>query len=128
QDARFLIQCWFEVSERGELYLLEDMRLQAAGEKKIRCAQIARQLLKISQRLDPGSWPALHDGAAATANGHPANELTGSARVKHNTREVVEKFRESLEKDLLKQFDEFYRKADFDGMKECATVLQDFNS
>ena len=125
QDAKFLIQCWFEVSERGELYLLEDMRTQASGEKKIRCAQIARQLLKISQRLDPGNWPLLHEGGTNGVNGH--HETNGNARVKHNTREIVEKFRESLEKDLLKQFDEFYRKADFDGMKECSTVLQDFN-
>lgn len=51
QDAKFLIQCWLEVSEKGELYLLEDMRRQASGERKVRCAQIARQLLKISQRL-----------------------------------------------------------------------------
>ena len=127
QDARFLIQCWFEVSERGELYLLEDIRTQAAGEKRIRCAQIARQLLKISQRLDPDNWPLLHENGANGVNGNGQHETNGNVRVKHNTREIVEKFRESLEKDLLKQFDEFYRKADFDGMKECSTVLEDFN-
>ena len=132
-DARFLIQCWLEVSERGELYLLEDMRRQAAGEKKIRCAQIARQLLKLSQRLDPARWPLLHqqgngvNGANGTNGTNGAHEANGNARLKHNTREIIEKFRESLEKDLLKQFDEFYRKADFDGMRECSTVLQDFN-
>jgi len=45
---------------------------------------------------------------------------------RHNTREIVEKFSETLEKDLLTQFDEFYGRANFDGMRECATVLQDF--
>ena len=129
QDAKFLIQCWLEVSEKGELYLLEDMRRQASGDSKVRCAQIARQLLKISQRLDPGSWNQTHghlkivSGLNGTngANGNNENHVP-----RHNTREIVEKFSETLEKDLLTQFDEFYRRANFDGMRDCATVLQDF--
>ena len=123
QDAKFLIQCWLEVSERGELYLLEDLRRQASGERKIRCAQIARQLLKISQRLDSGSWM---NGNKAVNGSNGTNGIDGHSKVKHNTREIVEKFRESLEKDLLSQFDEFYRRADFEGMRECSSVLQDF--
>ena len=126
QDAKFLIQCWLEVSERGELYLLEDLRRQASGERKIRCAQIARQLLKISQRLDPSSWGQVN-GSKIVINGTDGtNGIDGHPRIKHNTREIVEKFRESLEKDLLTQFDEFYRRADFEGMRECSSVLQDF--
>jgi exocyst complex component 5 len=123
QDTKFLIQCWLEVSERGELYLLEDMRRQASGEKKIRCAQIARQLLKISQRLDPGRW-AQNSGRANGVNGANGD---AHSEYRHNTREIVEKFRETLEKDLLRQFDDFYRRANFDGMRECAAVLEDFN-
>ena len=122
QDARFLIQCWLEVSEKGELYLLEDMRRQASGEKKVRCAQIARQLLKISQRLDPSSWSKTNE-VTKTVNGVNGSSHPGP---RFNTREIVEKFSETLEKDLLTQFDEFYRRANFDGMRECATVLQDF--
>jgi len=126
QDARFLIQCWLEVSERGELYLLEDMRRQASGERKVRCAQIARQLLKISQRLDPQSWAQV-DGRKSGTNGVNGVNGNGTGQgQRHNTREIVEKFSETLEKDLLTQFDEFYRRANFDGMRECATVLQDF--
>ena len=125
QDARFLIQCWLEVSEKGELYLLEDMRRQASGEKKVRCAQIARQLLKISQRLDPTSWSKTN-GTAKAINGLNGVDGNGHSGPRFNTREIVEKFSETLEKDLLTQFDEFYRRANFDGMKECATVLQDF--
>ena len=45
----------------------------------------------------------------------------------HNTREIIEKFSETLEKDLLKQFDESYRRQNFDEMLECAKVLHDFN-
>ena len=132
-DTKFLIQCWFEVSERGELLLLEDMRRQGPGERKVRCAQIARQLLKISQRLDPASWPS-SDGRIQSINGvngiKGTNSVNGSGRdksIRHNTREIVEKFSETLEKDLLTQFDEFYRRANFDGMRDCATVLHDFN-
>ena len=130
QDARFIIQCWLEVSERGELYLLEDMRKQGSGERKVRCAQIARQLLKISQRLDPESWGDVN-GRIQVPNGtNEVNGATGngsSQGQRHNTREIIEKFSETLEKDLLTQFDEFYRRANFDGMRECAIVLQDFN-
>ncbi|MCJ1474284.1 Exocyst complex component 5 [Lambiella insularis] len=126
QDAKFLIQCWLEVSERGELYILEDLRRQASGESKIRCAQIARQLLKISQRLDPNSWGKLNGKSRILSGTHGANGLNGTRGARHNTREIVEKFSETLEKDLLTQFDEFYRRANFDGMRDCATVLQDF--
>ena len=123
QDAKFLIQCWFEVSERGELFLLEDMRRQASGDRKIRCAQIARQLLKLSQRLDPVSWAKTNGSKVNGVNG--INGSDGPA-IKHNTREVVEKFSETLEKDLLKQFDEFAKRDRFEGMRECADVLRDF--
>ena len=133
QDAKFLIQCWLEVSERGELYLLEDLRRQGSGERKIRCAQIARQLLKMSQRLDPASW-AQTNGRIHSSNGaNSINGVNGSDShssenpVRHNTREIVEKFSETLEKDLLTQFDEFYRRANFDGMRDCANVLHDFS-
>ncbi|KAL9119159.1 MAG: hypothetical protein Q9187_004282 [Circinaria calcarea] len=135
-DAKFLIQCWLEVSERGELYLLEDMRRSGSGDRKVRCAQIARQLLKISQRLEPESWGRVNGRIQSTngANGtngvieaNGVNGHTGSSSVRHNTREIVEKFLENLEKDLLKQFDEYYRRANFDGMRDCANVLHDFN-
>ena len=55
QDAKFILQCWLEVSERGDLSTLEDMRKMGGGDGKVRCAHIARQLLRISQRLDPTS-------------------------------------------------------------------------
>lgn len=123
QDANFLIQCWLEVSEAGQLTSLEDMiRRQAGGENKVRCAIIARQLVRMSQRLDPASW-AQTNGSRKT-NG-VTNGVTGHRG--HNTREIIEKFSETLEKDLLKQFDESYRKQNFDEMLECAKVLHDFN-
>ncbi|KAI9798415.1 MAG: Exocyst complex component 5 [Piccolia ochrophora] len=127
QDAKFLIQCWLEVSERGELTSLEDVRRQGGGEGKVRSAVIARQLMRISQRLDPDSWSSTASGGkivngANGVNGHSPNRG-------YNTRELIEKFSETLEKDLLMQFDDFYRRQNFEGMKdkECANVLHDFN-
>jgi exocyst complex component 5 len=121
-DAHFLIECWDEVSNRGELTLLENLRRSGTGEGKIRSAHIARQLLRISQRLDPKSW-ASTNGAKYT-NGITNGDTESRKR---NTREIIEKFSETLEKDLLKSFDDFYRRQNFDGMKDCALVLQDFN-
>lgn len=127
-DAKFLIQCWMEVSERGELLLLEDIRRQGSGEGKVRCARIARQLMKISQRLEPENWNHIN-GNAKQVNG--ASGTNGKdydrKRRHHNTRELIEKFSETLEKDLLKSFDDFYRRENFEGMRECANVLHDFN-
>ncbi|KAF4636533.1 hypothetical protein G7Y89_g1555 [Cudoniella acicularis] len=123
QDANFLIQCWLEVSEAGQLTSLEDMiRRQGTGENKVRCAIIARQLMRMSQRLDPSSWAQTN--GSKKVNG-VTNGITGYKG--HNTRELIEKFSETLEKDLLKQFDESYRRQNFDDMLECSKVLHDFN-
>ncbi|KAJ6445659.1 exocyst complex component Sec10 [Purpureocillium lavendulum] len=119
QDANFLIQCWTEVSETGQLASLEDIRRQGGAENKVRCAVIARQLMRISQQLDPASW--------GQTNGH-RNTGSASPLIKsHNTRETLEKFCETLEQDLLKQFNNSYRRQNFDDMMECSKVLHDFN-
>ena len=122
-DANFLIQCWLEVSEAGQLTSLEEMvRRRGSGENKVRCAIIARQLMRMSQRLDPSSWAQTN--GSRKVNG-VTNGLVGYRG--HNTRELIEKFSETLEKDLLKQFDDSYRRQNFDDMMECAKVLHDFN-
>lgn len=130
QDAKFVLQCWIEVSERGDLSSLEDVRRMGAGEGKVRCAHIARQLLKISQRLDPDldSGDAGHtNGVRFTeTNGADDSEPSGRSTNAQKTREIIEKFLEMLEKDLLRSFDDFYRRQNFDGMLECAVALRDF--
>ncbi|KAI4138664.1 MAG: hypothetical protein L6R39_006669, partial [Caloplaca ligustica] len=126
EDTRFLIQCWLEVSQRGELFLLEDIRRQG-GDGKVRCANLARQLIRISQSLDPESWKQ-DNGSSKHVNGvNASHDASKPQQRRHNTRELIEKFSETLEKDLLKSFDEFYRRENFDGMRDCAKVLHDFN-
>jgi len=122
RDANFLIQCWVEVSDTGKLTSLEEIQRQGGAENKVRCAVIARQLTRISQRLDPTSWGQTN---GFRGNG-VTNGVTGTMR-KYNTREVLEKFCETLEQDLLKQFNNSYRRQNFDDMMECAKVLHDFN-
>ena len=91
-DAAFLIRCWTEVSETtGQLTSLEDIQRQQSAENKVRCAAITNQLMRISQRLDPVSW--------GQANGHRASSVpnvNGAGRA-HNTKEIIEKFSETLE-------------------------------
>ncbi|KAL2756778.1 hypothetical protein ACRALDRAFT_2103110 [Sodiomyces alcalophilus JCM 7366] len=123
QDAGFLIQCWIEVSETGRLTSLEEMQRQGGAENKVRCAVMSRQLMRISQRLDPSSWAETRSGRA---NG-VSNGATETNRIQHNTREVIEKFSEGLEQELLQQFNNSYRRQNLDDMRECAKVLQDFN-
>ncbi|EXJ91670.1 hypothetical protein A1O3_00220 [Capronia epimyces CBS 606.96] len=126
-DAHFLIECWDEVSNRGELTLLENLRRSGTGEGKIRSANIARQLLRISQRLDPKSHG--QSNGVSPQSGGITNGVTGSGSGSRNfnTREVIERFIETLENDMLKLFDDFYRRQNFEEMKNCAIVLQDFN-
>lgn len=132
QDARFVLQCWLEVSERGDLSSLEDVRKLGGGDGKVRCAHIARQLLRISQRLDTsadGSVAPQSNGVYATngINGDHDTTPTKGQRNGRQPREIIEKFLEMLEKDLLRSFDDFYRRQNFDGMWECAVALRDFN-
>ena len=140
QDAKFILQCWLEVSERGNLTTLDDVRKSGGPEGKVRCAHIARQLLKISQRIDPSSEPQSTTtpklNGVHFANGYDglhADDVDSSgesrrrSRSTNQSREIIEKFLEMLEKDLLKSFDEFYRRQNFTGMLECATALRDFN-
>ncbi|TQV95871.1 hypothetical protein V2A60_001041 [Cordyceps javanica] len=128
QDAQFLIQCWSEVSDTGLLASLEEIRRQGGAENKIRCAVIARQLMRISQQLDPSSWGhANGHRRSSVGNGNGNGHGNGNGARNHNTREVLEKFCESLEQDLLQQFNNSYRKQNFDDMMECARVLYDFN-
>lgn len=119
QDAKFILQCWIEVSERGDLSSLEDVRKFGGGEGKVRCAHIARQLLKISQRLEPATNGHASVNGAKTngANGSDYDLRSSIGGGTNHTTELIEKFLEALEKDLLKQFDEFYRRQNFDGMK-----------
>lgn len=122
-DASFLIQCWTELSEAGQLTSLEEMiRRRGGGKDMVRYAVIARQLMRMSQRLDPASWETNNSKKASRIS----NGTQGYTRG-YNTRELIEKFLETLEKDLLKQFDESYRRQNFDDMVECAKVLRDFN-
>lgn len=122
QDANFLIQCWSEVCDTGQLTRLEEIQRQGTAEGKVKCAVIARQLSRISQRLDPMSWGQTNGVRSQGIT----NGVTGTVR-KHNTREVLEKFSETLEQDLLKQFNDSYRYQKFDDMYECSRVLGDFN-
>lgn len=122
-DATFLIQCWTEVSEAGQLKSLEDMiRRRGGGKDMVRCAVIARQLMKMSQRLDPTAWGQTNGSKKLSGISNGVIGYRG-----HNTKEIIEKFSETLEQDLLKQFDESYRRQNFDDMMECAKVLHDFN-
>lgn len=121
-DAKFLIQCWMEVSERGSLSSLEDMRRLGGGDGKVRCAHIARQLLRISHRLVPEYGPQIN---GTNRNGAGPGGPRGAHE--HDAREIIERFLESLETDLLNQFDEHYRRQNFHGMRESAMALKDFN-
>ena len=127
QDAKFLIMCWLEVSEKNTLGPLEDMRRSGGSEKKVRCASIAQQLLKISHRLDPEQSSRQVNGSSKNLNGVNGSKNTRLSSSGNQTRETIERFLESLETDLLDQFDDHRKRQNYEGMKECASALRDFN-
>lgn len=130
EDAKTLIQCWQDVNERGSLTYLEDVRRMGGGEGKVKCAQIARQLLRISNSLSSNANKSpvngLHfaNGDRSSANGDSAAD---SRRPNKRTNELIEKFLERLEKDLLEQFEDCKRLHNEHGMRECAAALYDFS-
>ncbi|RMZ79806.1 hypothetical protein DV738_g3242, partial [Chaetothyriales sp. CBS 135597] len=131
-DAIQLIQCWEEVSTRGELSQLDALRRSNKGEDKIRAAQIARQLLRICQRLQPDSSLQERVNSAVpptitTKDGTAGPDGSAGTKKEIDARKVIEDFMETLENDMLKLFDDFYRRQNFEEMKNCATILQDFN-
>lgn len=131
EDAKFIVQCWQDVSERGDLAHLEDIRRLGGSEGKVRCAQIARQLLLINGRLSLQSPPTHTNGFKTPgtngSDGFKDEKRLSSVENRHSaTNETVEKFLERLEKDLLEQFDECKRQHNDHGMRECATALYDF--
>ncbi|EPS42971.1 hypothetical protein H072_3039 [Dactylellina haptotyla CBS 200.50] len=99
-DAKFLIECYVEF-RRGDSSRLEKMRKSGSINDSIKCASITRHLMSIAQKLEL-----------------PSND---------STRMLIEKFSESLEMDLLAQFDTAYRQMDITAMKGCAKMLHDFN-
>ncbi|KAI5809625.1 exocyst complex component Sec10-like protein [Peziza echinospora] len=97
-DAVFLIKCYSEFA-RGDSSRLEALRKTGKIEDSIRCAVVSRQLTMIARRTEGNN----------------------------QSRDLIEKFSETLEKDLLRQFDRAYRKQQWDAMQGCAKVLYDFN-
>ncbi|KAI9656958.1 MAG: Exocyst complex component 5 [Alyxoria varia] len=134
EDAKVLIRCWQDVSERGDLTYLEDVRRMGGGEGKVKCAQIARQLLKISNNIGSGSslrhqqqQQANGSSGSKTPNGDGSPLEPRQQRGNMRTNEIIEKFLERLEKDLLEQFEDRRRQHNDTGMRECATALYDFS-
>ncbi|KAF8426330.1 exocyst complex component Sec10-like protein [Tirmania nivea] len=97
-DAMFLIRCYSDFCH-GDASRLEALRKTGRIEDSIKCAVVARQLTMIARRSEGSS----------------------------QSRDLIEKFSETLEKDLLKQFDRASRNKRLEDMKGCAKVLYDFN-
>lgn len=91
EDAKFLIQCYTEFS-RGDMGRLESLRRTGRIEDSIRCAVVSRQLSLVVKRSQ-------------------------GRRINNRTNELIEAFSEALEQDLLKQFDDAYRKFNINSMK-----------
>lgn len=87
-DAMFLITCYSEFCQ-GNASRLEALRQTGKIEDRIRCAVVARQLEMIARRTE-GSNPS---------------------------KGLIEKFSETLENDLLEQFNSAYKAQQWESMK-----------
>ncbi|RUS21835.1 exocyst complex component Sec10-like protein [Endogone sp. FLAS-F59071] len=97
-EGRDLVEYFMEFNEGGS-ERLEWLRTQGGTEGQHKAAIVARRLNAISKDMD----------------------LPGGAR------DGIEKLCESLEKDLLRDFDRAYKDGDPRTMAHCAKILQEFN-
>lgn len=100
QEAALLVNCYSEFLNTNASATLERIRLEGV-EGKVRCAAQTRRLVDIARKFN----------------------TPDIARV----RASIEKYEETFEKDLLKDFDVAYRRGDFNAMRIAATVLDEFN-
>ncbi|EMR11691.1 hypothetical protein PNEG_00127 [Pneumocystis murina B123] len=100
QEIKLLIQSYIE-TEKGDFNSLEKLRLKGSMESQALCASLTKNLLFLRKDIN----------------------LFGSSK----TIELLEKFSEILEKDLLECFDKAYKEGSLNDMAEYAKILFDFN-
>lgn len=99
-EAHDLIEYYYQFA-RDDTSRLEQLRKEGGRDGRLRTAVIVRRLSAIAREVDvPGA---------------------------EQTREIIDRFAERFERDMLKLFDRFYRKSDPKMMSHIAKVLQRFN-
>jgi hypothetical protein len=99
------------------LSTLEQLKRRPGGDGKVKSAALARQLLKISQRLEQNDGSQTNGVSRLNGVNGPRGRNPSVQGTRVPSRELIEKFLEGLETDLLQQFDSHYRRQNYDGMK-----------
>lgn len=101
-ESGFLINSYLNINRKASCSELEKLWESSIPAERRKCANVVRQLQQLSRKLED------------TENGERA-------------RDIIDKFAEKLERDLLNDFDNAYRSADLVAMKDSAEILTDFN-
>lgn len=100
----FLIRCYNSFYKSGKCSMLEELRNSEKQADKRKCATTVSQLLKLSEKL-------------------VSDDLNGSAQC----HQLILKYAETLEQDLLEICNSAYKDQDYLRMKEHADMLFSFN-
>ncbi|VVT48466.1 uncharacterized protein SAPINGB_P001793 [Magnusiomyces paraingens] len=101
-ESSFLINSYLNINKHSSCEGLERLWESNHPADKRKCANVVRQIQILSRKLED------------VENGE-------------KSRDIIDKFAEKLERDLLNDFDTAYRSADLVIMKESADILTDFN-
>lgn len=99
-ETQDLIEFYYMFA-RGSSEKLDKLRKEGGRDGRLKAATMLRRLAVISREVD----------------------IEGS----HETREVIERYCEQFERDMLRLFDKYYRRSDPKMMSHIAHVLQRFN-
>jgi restriction endonuclease Mrr len=100
----FLIRAYHGFYTKEKYEPLESLRVSKKYDDKIKCAQTVAKLLILSKKIE-------------------APELSRTTK----TVEVIQKFAETMETQLLRKFEVASEDNNFDMMKEIAAILYEFN-
>lgn len=103
-ETIFLIRAYHGFYTKEKYDPLEKLRTSKVYEDEIKCAKTVSNLLTLAKKIASPDLP----------------------KTEHCVT-VIEKFSETMEKELLKKFDVYYECDEYDRMKEVASILHQFN-
>ena len=103
-ETIFLIRAYHGFYTKEKYDPLEKLRTSKVYEDKIKCAKTVSNLLTLAKKIASPDLPKTDHCVT-----------------------VIEKFSETMEKELLKKFDVYYECDEYDRMKEVASILHQFN-
>lgn len=103
-ETIFLIRAYHGFFTKSKYDPLEKLRTSKKYEDKVKCAKTVNNLLTLAKKIISSDIPKTLQCVT-----------------------VIEKFGETMERDLLKKFDVYYESDEYERMREVASILHQYN-